>query len=124
MDLPKPIEGDPVAYLLNLVTLFSKDISGYVEGERNAEKLIRENKKAYKDFMVSIKSTAPDFRPYVSANEDVSAGYKGFLDAQFSNGSEFTHPIYLPEMHERIQKWVEHFVAQSYIHNYLPTFPL
>ena len=110
--LPEPIKGDLVSYTIKLVTSFSDDIRGYVEGRRNSEKLIRENKKAYSDFLASIKGTAPDFRAFLNADEDPSTRRERGPDVQSSDASDPTrHPIYLSEMRDRIQEWAKHLCA-------------
>lgn len=128
-DLPQPISTEPVTYMLDLVMVFSSDISRYVEGARNAEKLIRQNREAYRDFLASIRTTAPNFRPYLSANDDPSASSDDCDSQLQTNAPESSaspdidselqestrQPIYLPEMRRHIAEWVELFHGMSYL---------
>jgi len=108
--LPKPIETEPATYMLGLITSFVNDVERYVQGRRAAGRLIRENRAAFAEFIQAIRRTAPNFRPYVSADRTTSH-FQNFLGEGEDEGPEEgllsdMQPFTLIDMQKHIQKSV------------------
>ncbi|OCH87803.1 hypothetical protein OBBRIDRAFT_827487 [Obba rivulosa] len=70
--LPEPITAEPSAYVLSLVSAFCNDVQAYIQGSSRAAALVQKNRQIYAAYKRSIRSTAPPFMPFLSAEEAIS----------------------------------------------------
>jgi hypothetical protein len=121
--------------MLHLIKTFSHDVDRYVQGGRAAERLIHQNKEAYKVFKDAIRSTAPNFQPYLTAVEDESDiesskesddddemesedddEMESKDDDEISNGN--SEPFYLADMRKHIEEFVCDWEPYLYLGSY------
>ena len=110
LHLPKPIEGEPVTYMLGLVASFVNDVERFVQGGPAAGRLIHETREAFAKFKHSIRRTAPNFVPYLSVNQTAST-FKNFLGEGEDEGPEEgllsdMQPCTLTDMRRHIRRSV------------------
>lgn len=108
--LPKPIDAEPATYMLGLVTSFVNDVERYVRGGPAAGRLIHENRAAFATFKQAIRRTAPNFRPYVTADQ-TTVHFQNYLGEGEDEGPEDgllsdMQPFTLTDMQKHIQKSV------------------
>ncbi|KAH9921275.1 P-loop containing nucleoside triphosphate hydrolase protein [Amylocystis lapponica] len=111
--LPPPVNAEPSAYVLSLVTAFCGDVQAYVQGSSSTAGLVQQNRCAYAAYKHLIRSTAPPFIPYPSA-DDVQGDKQEFLqiddddgdNSEEKTGSERTVPqyVYLQDIKRYIQQ--------------------
>ena len=74
--LPEPID-EPTSFVLTLLTQFCAQVDSFVEGSLDAASLIQESRAAYGKYKIGIRSTAPEFLPYVNratAQSEINTG--------------------------------------------------
>lgn len=76
-DLPEPPTGDPATYLLTLITEFCTEIKQYVEGSPHRNQLIQSRNKAFGDFKMAIRNSAPSFAAVVQRDGNPCPKYIG-----------------------------------------------
>ncbi|KAL4248958.1 hypothetical protein ABKN59_007409 [Abortiporus biennis] len=69
-----PSSSDPFSDILNLISSFSRDLAIHLEGTPNKDGLLQSFRPAQEEFRKRIRSTAPDFRPYVRQKEVLYEG--------------------------------------------------
>ncbi|KAG8736179.1 hypothetical protein FRC10_009636 [Ceratobasidium sp. 414] len=72
--LPDEISDDPAGAVLNLVMDFHREVSTHVEGIPDGDGLIQQIRTAQDKFRRSIRSSAPDFRPFKRPSNDGGKG--------------------------------------------------
>lgn len=72
--LPKPITTEPSSYILSLITAFCQDIRLNVHGDPGCAELVQANRQIYTTYKHDIRSSAPQFLPFVDASEMSSGG--------------------------------------------------
>ncbi|KAH7928504.1 hypothetical protein BV22DRAFT_1192754 [Leucogyrophana mollusca] len=108
--MPKAIDTDPASYMMGLIADFCKTVDRYVAGGAETSDLIQEHRVAYANFNRAIRSTAPNFKPYLSASTNVY----GVGDSAFPGDDEgedskdepvgLGKPFYLKDMRTYIEK--------------------
>ncbi|KAH7920090.1 hypothetical protein BV22DRAFT_826286 [Leucogyrophana mollusca] len=82
--VPKAVNADPASYMMGLIAEFCKTVDQYVGGGAETGDLIQEHRVAYAAFKRAIRSTAPNFKPYLSSNRK---GY-GIPDSEWSGDED------------------------------------
>lgn len=62
--LPKPPPANPVGEIIDMVSVFSRSLSDYVEGTPDEQGIHQKIRPLHEKFRDAIRDTAPDFRPY------------------------------------------------------------
>lgn len=73
--LPPPPPENPAVELLRLLTAFSTETNGWIDGSERKEGLIQIFKGASAEFKEKILGTAPNFRPFKNAEEEEEMGH-------------------------------------------------
>lgn len=60
---------EPSTYVLSLISAFCNDVQAFVQGGPRTATLVQKNRRTYAAYKRAIRSTAPPFMPYPSANE-------------------------------------------------------
>lgn len=68
-DLPSPVTTEPASYILGLVTSFCEDLKLNVHGDPNRSELVQSTRKIYASYKHDVRSSAPQFIPFVDENE-------------------------------------------------------
>lgn len=71
--IPPAVHQEPSTHVLQLLTEFSSDIRGVVQGRSDASSLIQENRAAFRALKIAIRSTAPNFVPAHKSDPDQPA---------------------------------------------------
>jgi hypothetical protein len=93
-----------------LLTSFSTSVHHLARGSPQANRLIRENKEAWKVFKMAIRGTVPNFRPFVDARSaggggDGNDGFENRLaDEEDELVISTAEPIYLKDMRKHLEK--------------------
>ncbi|KAH7912598.1 P-loop containing nucleoside triphosphate hydrolase protein [Hygrophoropsis aurantiaca] len=112
--VPKAIDTDPASYMMSLIAEFCKTVDQYVCGGTETGSLIQEHRVAYSAFKSAIRSTAPNFKPYLSSGQK-AYGLKNFEPSDDEEDGEneasdtessasLSRPFYLQDMREHIEK--------------------
>ncbi|CCL98324.1 uncharacterized protein FIBRA_00318 [Fibroporia radiculosa] len=67
--LPPAITSDPSSYVLSIITEFCRTVKAAVQGDSKMATLVQKNTRIYAAFKRDIRSTAPLFIPYPSADQ-------------------------------------------------------
>jgi hypothetical protein len=125
--LPPRMPDNPLAEMLKIITSFSTDFARSIEGNTGSTQLLQQCRPAYKAFKADIKSTAPDFRPFVSPEEEEEASRPASVefyekspdhirssaaekkagsvsDASEQSDEVNTTPIYLSDVRDQIER--------------------
>jgi hypothetical protein len=79
--LPKPPPENPVTEIIELVSMFSRSLSTYVDGTPDEFGIHQIIRPLHMKFSNAIKNTAPDFRPYKTL-QPMNYEPPTFLDAE------------------------------------------
>ena len=109
--LPKPPSEDAYAEMTTLVGEFVLDVKQLVEGQPGAENLFQQLLRKQVAFCDLIRSTAPDFRPYLSDDDDRVA--MDFLEIEEADTTDHGQVFRIKEVRERIEKWVNSDLARA-----------
>ena len=110
--LPPPPPENPVSELLQLVTVFARATNNWINGADQCERLVQRYRAASVDFKADIHKTAPDFRPFDSAEAQEVSNAKFHnaieddpLDVLSDNiGGSNPLTMYLPQVREHLQR--------------------
>lgn len=86
LTLPLPATNDPSTEILLRVTKFCAGLSGAVAGDTHKD-LAQRNRALYHDFKLSVRKTAPDFRPFDDHRKYSSPSYPDEDGEQVSESS-------------------------------------
>ena len=106
--LPHAIEQEPATFILQLLTMFNADVKRFVDGDANSSQLLHQNRETFRNFKHDIRSTAPNFKPYLNSWAE-SSRWDNTLgdDNDQDNATELTDlhrkGFYLKDM----QKYIE-----------------
>ncbi|KAI0072419.1 hypothetical protein K474DRAFT_398426 [Panus rudis PR-1116 ss-1] len=120
--LPAPITSEPSSYVLQLITSFCDEIARHVHGDSFSPELVQLTRRIYAAYKKDVRSSAPQFLPFVNAAEVNAANVslKGYLDLDDEedemeveddqdgdvNGIDFSSgkPIFLPDVRRHIER--------------------
>lgn len=101
--LPEPAPKDPMAYTLNLLRDFSDNYRWATEGGPKEGHLIQNITKAFEEFKINIKSTAPYFCPFPSSASGATV-FNNSLDDDEVTGQTRPPRQYLKDLRAHIQR--------------------
>ena len=109
--LPKPPSEDAYAEMTTLVSEFALEVKQLVEGQPGSEGLMQQLRRRQVAFRDQIRSTAPDFRPYL--NEGDEQVEMDFLKTEEADTTDHGQVFRIKEVRERIEKWVNSDLARA-----------
>ena len=111
--LPSPITAEPTTHVLTLITSFCQNVTLSVYGNPEHPELVQANRGIYSDYKRDIRSSAPQFLPFVNKGElrgDITQ-YLNLDDEESlddTNDNESTQQvpnyIFLQDVKRRIEK--------------------
>ncbi|KZT03107.1 uncharacterized protein LAESUDRAFT_705284 [Laetiporus sulphureus 93-53] len=72
--LPEEVTVDATTVVLNRVSSFCTDLQGDVYGRNESKDFVHKSRAIYKKFKLTIRQTAPDFRPFIDHSQYVDPG--------------------------------------------------
>ncbi|KAK7676574.1 hypothetical protein QCA50_020450 [Cerrena zonata] len=91
-ELPAPITSDPSSYILSLVTSFCSSVRLNVHGDPHSAELVQATRKIYGSFKHDIRSSAPEFLPFVD-KQDIPADVAKYLNLDEDDEDDEDMPI-------------------------------
>ena len=101
--LPDPPGVDAFSDLMDLFADFENEIKMLVEGEPGQDGLIQQLRKVQEEFRRQIRSSAPDFRPVITSQDDGPVTMD-FLEDEDGETVDQGDVIYIKEVKTRIEE--------------------
>ncbi|KAL5536401.1 hypothetical protein ACEPAF_223 [Sanghuangporus sanghuang] len=112
-DLPAPPSEDPTIELLQLIVEFDAQLGDRVRGLSGHESLLQKCRPAYAEFQADIKTTTPNFIPFLKSEMDEETeelvsetGYRQVIEEMGDSFDSIEEPIFLDDMRDRISRMV------------------
>ncbi|PCH35504.1 hypothetical protein WOLCODRAFT_145834 [Wolfiporia cocos MD-104 SS10] len=121
--LPKPPSSDAFAEILHLISEFCRDLTRHLEGTPDEAGLLQAIQPLKDKFRMTIRETAPDFRPYKKlpsrqsgTYEDSAFSMPDFLsnEEQTSVALDDSRAIYIDQVMDRAKKAVTRELPDHY----------
>lgn len=92
-ELPKAMENDPSAEVINMINEFCQGLRMTVNGKGGEKSFIQRNRAIYKIFKEMIWATAPDFRPFENASKYDKPSTYNTTDSEGASDGQMGTPL-------------------------------